>query len=302
MPQQILQQDSILSGATSLRSNSIIAYWRLLLLLTVLLLLYFPVLAALVVQWYSNPDYSHGFFVPVVSGYLIWRKRNELRQQGQDGSLWGLFVVLGSLLILLIGQLGADLFTTRIAFLGTILGIIVYFCDWRTVGALAFPLGFLLLMIPIPTVIYNEIVFPLQLLASRFASTCLDQINIIQVLREGNLLIMPNMTLQVVEACSGIRSLMSLLTLSIAYSYLAERNWVIRTVIMLATVPIAIVSNGSRVMAAAFLSYNWGPKMAEGFLHSFSGWLTFVVATLLLLLLHGILTSIAKLSRKKATA
>ena len=149
-------------------------------------------------------------------------------------------------------------------------------------------------MIPLPTLVYNQIVFPLQLLASRFASTCLDKINVVQVLREGNLLILPHSTLQVVEACSGIRSLMSLMALSLGYGYLAEPNFAIRAMLVLATIPVAIVSNGIRVMLAALLTYWWGPAAAEGFLHSFSGWAIFLVATILLLLLHGMLTPLRR--------
>jgi exosortase len=180
----------------------------------------------------------------------------------------------------------------------TIVGLTAYFRGWKTVRVLAFPLSFLLLAIPVPTVLYNEIVFPLQLLASRFASFALDQTGVVQVLREGNLLILPNMTLQVVEACSGIRSLMSLLALAVGYSYLAEGSFAARALLVAATVPLAIVSNGCRVISAAILSYYWGPKMAEGFLHSFSGWVIFMVATVLLISWHGVLLTASKLAMR----
>jgi exosortase len=207
-------------------------------------------------------------------------------------------VVVAAAGLLFIGQLSADLFSTRIALWVSIVGLTIYFRGWKTVRVLAFPLSFLLLAIPVPIVLYNEIVFPLQLLASRFASFALDQTGVVQVLREGNLLILPNMTLQVVEACSGIRSLMSLLALAVGYSYLAEGSFAVRALLVAATVPLAIVSNGCRVISAAILSYYWGPKMAEGFLHSFSGWVIFMVATVLLISWHGVLLTASKLAMR----
>jgi exosortase len=306
---EIDSQTVRVEGRTSTWQNSdlgrvwveIISSWHSLLLSAAVILLYFPVLAELVRQWYYDPDYSHAFLVPILSSYLIWRERHNLRLQPLQPSLAGLFIVLGSLVLLFIGQLGADLFLTRISLWGTIIGTVVYFVGWPTVRALAFPLCFLLLMIPLPTLVYNQIVFPLQLLASRFASTCLDKINVVQVLREGNLLILPHSTLQVVEACSGIRSLMSLMALSLGYGYLAEPNFAIRAILVLATIPVAIVSNGIRVMLAALLTYWWGPAAAEGFLHSFSGWAIFLVATILLLILHGMLTPLSRALNGKHT-
>src|SRR5262249_9749287 len=158
---------------------------------------------------------SHGFFVPLFSSYLIWRRRDALAQMPARSSWWGMICVLGSLGLLFLGSLGAELFLTRVGLVGTIVGLVWFFFGAAMVRALAFPLAFLLLMIPLPAIIYNEIVFPLQLLASRFATGCLQQVHAFPVLREGNLLILPNHTLEVVEACSGIRSLMSLTALAL---------------------------------------------------------------------------------------
>jgi len=258
-------------------------------------ILYASALSGLIRQWYYDPNYSHGFLVPIFVGYLAWRKREALSSLRPHPSLFGLLVVLSSLGILVIGKIGADLFLTRISLLGTSLGIVLYFWGRRILHVLAFPLCFLLLMIPLPALVYNQLVFPLQLLASRLATMCLEGVNVVPVLREGNLLILPNYTIQVVEACSGIRSLMSLVALSLGYSYLAERNAVLRAVLVLVMAPVAIVSNGFRVMGAALLAYYWGAKMAEGFFHSFSGLVIFSVAIILMLGLHATLASLHRL-------
>src|SRR2546425_6958288 len=282
--------DTGIRGATV----RVLRFWRPLIIAVVVAILHASVLAGLIRQWYYDANYSHGFIVPIFVGYLIWRKREALSSLLPHPSLSGLFVVLGSLGVLFIGQIGAELFLTRISLLGTILGLFLYFWGWALLRALAFPFCFLLLIIPLPALIHNQIVFPLQLLASRFATGCLEGIRVVPVLREGNILILPNSTIQVVEACSGIRSLISLLALSLGYSYLAERNAVIRALLVLAMVPVAIVSNGIRVVGAALLTYYWGAKMAEGFFHWFSGWVIFLVAIILLLGLHTALTSLRR--------
>jgi len=253
------------------------------------LFLYFPVLAALIGDWYENPDYSYGLFVPFLSSYLIWRKRDALLRLPVRPSFRGLFIVLGSVALLFLGSLGAELFLTRIAFVGTIAGLVAYFLGWAMLRAITFPVMFLLLMIPLPALIYNEIVFPLQFVASSFATGVLDRLNLFPVLREGNILVLPHNRIEVVEACSGIRSLMSLITLALSYGYFAERNRYVQILLVLAMVPLAVASNGFRVVGTALLTYYWGPKTADGFLHSFSGWVIFIVATSLLLMLHALI-------------
>jgi exosortase len=262
--------------------------WRGALLVAALLGLYAPVLWRLVRQWYTDPDYSHGFLVPFLSAYLIWQRRDKLAEVARRPSNWGILLVLGSLGLLFLGSLGAELFLTRISIIGTICGLIVYFSGWRLLRAMAFPLAFLLFAIPIPAIIYNEIVFPLQFIASRFATGFLEMLNLFPIMREGNVLIMPGMRLEVVEACSGIRSLMSLLALAAGYGYLAEKSVPVRWFLFLAMVPLAIISNGTRVMITALMTNYIGPQAAEGFMHEFSGWVIFVVATALFLALHSL--------------
>ena len=268
--------------------------WQGLLLVAVMAALYAPVLRGLVEQWYNEPDYSHGFLVPMISAYLIWRRRDKLRLVPQQPSFWGMVLVIVSIGFLVLGSLGAELFLSRISLVGTICGVVIYFCGTSMLRAMAFPIAFLLFAIPIPVIIYNEIVFPLQFVASRFATWTLETLNLFPIMREGNVLIIPGMSLEVVEACSGIRSLMSLLALAAAYGYMVERSVPVRWLLIVAMFPLAIISNGTRVMITALMANYIGPKAAEGFMHEFSGWVIFVVATALFLLFHSAVTFIRK--------
>jgi exosortase len=268
--------------------------WRGLLLLVVLGGLYAAVIGRLVGQWYNDPDYGHGFIVPLVSAYLLWQRRDRLREIPLKPSPWGMLIVLFTIGLLFLGSLGAELFLTRVSLVGTAVGLVVYFCGWSHLRATAFPIGFLFFAIPIPVLIYNEIVFPLQFIASRFATSFLELLNLFPIMREGNVLVMPGMRLEVVEACSGIRSLMSLLALAAGYGYLAERSVAVRWLLILAMVPLAIISNGTRVMITALMANYIGPQAAEGFVHEFSGWVIFVFATALFLGLHASMTFVRR--------
>jgi exosortase len=268
--------------------------WQGLLLVAVLAVLYAPVIRLLVWQWYNDPDYGHGFLVPLLSAYLIWARRDKLRQIPRLPSAWGMVVVLFSLGLLFLGSLGAENSLSRLSILCTICGLIVYFAGWALLRAMTFPLGFLLFAIPFPVVVYNEIVFPLQFLASKFATRVLEILNLFPVMREGNVLVLPDMKLEVVEACSGIRSLMSLLALAAGYGYVVERSVAARWLLVIAMVPLAIISNGTRVVITAIMANYIGPKAAQGFMHEFSGWVIFVIATVLFLLLHSFMTFVRK--------
>src|ERR1700738_330769 len=222
-----------------------------------IVLLYASVFKALLLQWWTDPDYGHGFFVPLFSCFVLWRQRRRWIETEIRPSNLGLVVMLGAVGLLLIGSLGAELFTSRFSLIVLLAGMILFLAGWPMLRAVAFPLAFLILMIPIPVIIYNQITFPLQLLASRFATFWLELVRV-PVLREGNVLILPNYSLEVVEACSGIRSLMTLITLAIAYGYLVEpRRWV-RYSLAILMIPIAIVSNAIRIMGTGVLTFHSG--------------------------------------------
>jgi exosortase len=259
-----------------------------------LVFLYGPVLGALVSQWWTDPDYGHGFFVPIFSAYILWRERERLLTIEMQPNNFGLPVMVGGICLLFLGSLGAELFSSRLSLLVLLSGVILFLAGWKALRAVSFPLSFLVFMIPIPVLVYNQITFPLQLLASRLATSWLEFVGL-PVLRDGNVLVMSNYSLEVVEACSGIRSLMTLVSLAVAYGYFAEkRNWM-RCSLVILTVPIAIVTNAIRIMVAGMLAHRFGPAAAEGFLHEFSGWLIFLAALALLFAAHSILNQLGKM-------
>jgi exosortase len=253
--------------------------------------LYGDALSSLVRQWASDDDYSHGFFVLPLAAFFAWERRDALRNAACRPSVAGLLLIAGSLTSFLAGILGAELFLTRVSLIGVLAGTVLFVWGWHHFRILAFPLAFLMLMIPLPAILFNQIAFPLQLLASRAGEAVIAAAGI-PVLREGNVLQLANTNLEVAEACSGIRSLISLLMLGIVLGYFTEPRNPARVAIALAAIPIAIVANASRVAGTGLASHWMGPAAAEGFFHGFSGWLMFVVAFIGLLLVQRIVARI----------
>jgi exosortase len=187
--------------------------------------------------------------------------------------------------MLVVGSLGAELFISRCSFLAVLAGLIVYFAGFEYFRAILFPWAFLVLMFPIPAIIFNQITLPLQLFASRVASWILSLFGV-PVLRLGNVIQLPMISLEVADACSGIRSLISLTTLAIIYSYFAEHKSLHRVILTVAAVPIAVAANATRIVATGLLVQYWDIDKASGFAHEFSGWLIFMASLVLLFLLH----------------
>lgn len=259
-------------------------------------LLYYDVLRRLILQWINDPNFSHGFFVPLFSGYLVWRRRQRLAELELRPSWTGLAVMAAALALLVVGVLGAELFLSRTSLLFLLAGLVILLLGWNWLQAMAFPAAFLFLMIPIPAILFNQIAFPLQLLAARMATAMLSLLGV-PVLREGNVIQLASMSLEVVEACSGIRSLVSLLTLALIYGYLLEKSWIRRTLLALASVPIAVMANAVRVMGTGILGQYWDPDKAKGFFHEFSGWVIFILSLGMLFAFHAVLQ---KLGPKRA--
>jgi exosortase len=145
-------------------------------------------------------------------------------------------------------------------------------------------------MVPLPAIIYNHITFPLQLLASRMAESLLNIVGI-PAFREGNILELPGQRLQVVEACSGIRSLLTLTFLSLIYGYFFEAKIWMRVTLFFATVPVALLANAGRVTLTGILG-EIRPELAQGFFHSVEGWVVFMIALVMLVLIHQLLSRI----------
>lgn len=256
-----------------------------------LLWLYAGVLAGLVRQWSSDDNYSHGFFVIPLAAFFVWERREALLQAPRRPSVLGAGIILASLLLFLAGTFGAELFLTRVSLIGVVAGSVLFVWGRDQFRTLLFPIAFLLLMVPLPAIIFNQIAFPLQLVASQAGESVIAAAGV-PVLREGNVLHLPSRTLEVVEACSGIRSLVSLLMLGIVLGYFTEKGTGARVLITLAAVPIAIVANATRV-AGTGLAAEWiSPAAADGFFHSFSGWIMFIVAFSGLLLFQRALAAV----------
>lgn len=249
------------------------------------LVLYWDVIRKLVYDWSHDENNSHGFFIVPIAVYFAWERRQTLIALTPKPSVFGLVVILGSLATLVAGSLGAELFLTRISMIGMAIGITLFLLGWAHLRALVFPIAFLLLMIPLPLLVFNQIAFPLQLLASRFGEWTLQLLGI-PVLREGNIINLANTRLEVAEACSGIRSLISLLTLGIVLGYFTDSRWTVRWLIALATIPVAIAANGIRVAGTGVAAHFVGAEAATGFLHTFSGWIIFILASVLLLMIQ----------------
>jgi len=279
-------------------SRCLLMRWQAFTLVALIGLLYGSILWNLVGQWWTDPNFSHGFFVPMFSAFVVWRDRERLAQIPIRQSWLGLPVIVAALMTLVVGVLGAEFFLSRSSLIVLLGGLIIYFAGWRLFQALLFPWLFLFLMIPIPSIVFNQITLPLQFLASRFAADVLRVLGV-PVLREGNVIRLPSMPLEVAEACSGIRSLMSLGTMAIIYGYLADNKLWRRVVLVLVAVPIAVAANATRIVGTGLTVQYWDPDKGQGFFHEFSGWLIFIVSLTLLVAFHWVLRRFDKSSPRQ---
>ncbi|MFN2454919.1 MAG: exosortase [Pyrinomonadaceae bacterium] len=281
--------------------------WKPLALAAALGFLYAAVLAKLGTDWWTDENYSHGLLIPFIIGYILWTERDVLAKTPQRANLlWGSAGVACALLALWAGMAGAELYVQRLSLSLMLASIVVYFFGFRILRLLFVPLALLFLALPIPAIVFNKIAFPLQLFASRCAVWAMRLFDI-PVLRQGNVIeLMPlgareTKKLEVVEACSGIRSLMTLVTLAVVFAYftypppqpgaggavsrrsrLKDFGFWRSAIIVLAAVPIAIVTNAMRVSGTGILARYYGTEVADGFFHTFSGWVVYIAAFLLL--------------------
>lgn len=260
--------------------------------------LYAHVLAYMAQTWWTNATWSYGFLVPVFSGWVVWRERRRWLDAGGEGSWLGLLGVAAAIMLLVLGSLAAELSSQRFSFVVLLASLVLLVGGWKRLRILAFPLAYLVLMIPWPTIVYAQVTLPLEFLATRWAAVALRLVQV-PVLREGNLLVLPNYTLQVAVACSGIRSLVSFVALAIAYVYLAEHRTWLRITLVALMVPVAVVSNSFRIFGTGVLTAEVSPGLAHGFFHEFSGWLIFLAAAVLMLVLHRILQRAAEYGERR---
>jgi len=280
--------------------------WRAIALVSVVVFAYVTVLVKLSRDWWSDENYSHGLLVPFIIGYILWSQRAKFATaRARPTVLLGGLAVALALFALWTGVAGAELYTQRMSLVLLIAGTVVYFAGFGFLRLVLVPLVLLVLAIPIPAIIFNKIAFPLQLFASRVAVSSMTACGI-PVLRQGNVIELKPLNsfttkkLEVVEACSGIRSMMTLLTLAVVFAYftyprsagsavprgrfgsLRTYGFLRSSIIVLSAVPIAILTNAARVSGTGILSHYYGTGVADGFFHSFSGWAIYVVAFLML--------------------
>lgn len=269
-----------------------VLWWQIVTLLAIFAAIYLPVLAGLVREWDQDGNYSHGFLIIPLALFLVWQRRAELREIPLNSNNWGLLVVFGSLVLLLLGVAGAEYFSARVSMVGVLVGVILYIAGWRFTRAIWFPLAFLLFMIPLPYILYYSATFPLQLLGSKVASGVIGLLGIPH-LRQGNIIHLPdNYSLEVAEACSGLRSLVSLMALAALLAYWTQKSKIKAIILFLSAVPIAIGANVFRITVTAVGAYGISHKLAEGLLHELAGTIVFLFSLVCLLILSSILRAI----------
>ncbi|MDZ7339864.1 MAG: exosortase/archaeosortase family protein [candidate division KSB1 bacterium] len=276
-------------------------YTPLVLLSLLILGIYFHQLVDLVYQWWDDPNYGHGFLIPVVSLYLFWQKRDRLQHIEQRRNFWGLAILISGLALCILGTAAAEFFTVRFSFVLVLLGTIWFFYGTDFIKELWFPILFLIFMIPLPYVIYYALSFPLQLLSTK-AAVAILQFTGLPALRQGNIINLPHYSLEVVEACSGLRSLMTLSALGAAMAYLTQKTLASGVLLFLLSLPIAVGANIFRILVTALGAVFISPKFAEGFLHEVSGLVVFVSGFIALGILGLVLNALAQWRWGKAAS
>lgn len=258
-------------------------YLSILVILAACASLYWTVIPKLAKDLWDDPNFSHGLLVPFFSGYLIALGRKDLRlfPEGRGGIGLGL-VTLG-VLLLVVGKAGSEYFLMRSSIVFVFAGLFAIFFGEAGFRRNLFPLAFLVFMIPIPYILYDAVAFPLKMVSSFFGEKFLYVAGI-PVLREGNIIHLPDIQLEVIDACSGIRSLLSLFALATVAGHFLDLRWKWALLLLLIVPPISIFTNSFRLFLTGVLSFRYGKEAAEGFFHEFSGWMVFVAAAFLVLL------------------
>jgi len=268
--------------------------FQIFILIASFVFVYHKAMLLLISDWSKDPNFSHGFLIPFVALYMIWYKKNELVEISPKPSLTGIIVIIGGMMIHMAGSLGSELFLMRFSMIITLSGIIIYFCGFEIFKKVLIPVAYLIMMIPIPAILWNQVAFPLQLFSAQLSAKAINLLNI-PVFREGNILHLANTSLEVVDACSGIRSLTSLLALTGAFAFLAPLSTFKKWILFFSAVPIAVAVNVIRLTITGAMAAWIGPETAQGFLHDMSGLIIFGAALILVYLVFMIEMKIEKL-------
>ena len=239
--------------------------------------IYYPHLASMFENWWNDPNYSHGMLVPVVSAYLIWRHKDKLPKMAAGPNLWGLLIILGGMGILALGYWSSEFFLKRLSLIPVLWGLVLLAWGWKVARCLWFAFAYLLLMIPLPYVIYDSVAFPLRLIAASLAGGVLHTLGT-PTLVEGNVIHLPYIVLNVVDACSGVRSLISLTAAGTILAYLMLPNRISKIIIVLLVLPVTVLTNAVRVVLTGILAKHFGSQAIESAMHDLVGWAVFMVA------------------------
>ncbi len=282
-------QPAPLSGVLSWRGfTPYIKFTFLSMLVTVL---FAPGMVTMVHTWMRSEEYSHGFLIPVISGYLIWTKRAEIRLQQRETDGRGFFLFLAGIVMLIIGHVGFEPYIKSVSMLMTIAGLIWLFLGRKLLMALAFPLGYLLFMIPLPYIFMKSFAVGLRLFDAKVTHAILSYAGM-PIVREGTTLELPSITLEVADFCTGVLSIIAISAIAVLYAYLTQKRMMSRVILALLAVPIAIVGNLFRLVTTVTLAYFFGGKVLGSVIHQFHGTVNFLFTVALLVLAGRVLSGI----------
>jgi exosortase len=255
------------------------------LLILVIGAVYAPIVIGLAQDWLHDPNYSHGFLVPCVSGFLIWQRRREFAALPRSSSIWGWIGLFVSSALLVIGTAGAEVFTQRISLILLLASLALCLGGPAWFRKLAFPLGFLFFAIPLPYIVYYGLTGPMQAFAAKLAVVGLRWVGV-PALAEGNVIHLPEMSLEVAEACSGIRSLYAFLALGALFAHTMPIPFGGRLLLFLSTIPLSVFANAVRVWGSGIGAHVVGAQAVEGTVHELFGVVVFVGSIGLFLLVR----------------
>jgi len=281
--------------------NQIVPYLKFGIIAGLVIFLYYPEIRFMVNEWWTKHEYSHGFLIPLISGFIVWRKRDALRSAPVMPDATGVLLLIMGIALLIIGYVSFEPFMRRISILVTLSGLVYFLLGSRIFKILLFPIGYLIFMIPPPYALFKSIAVNLRLFSATVTYVIINAFGI-PIVQQGTNLDLPNISLVVADFCTGILSLISIIAIAVFYAYLTQRTLLNRTLLVLLSIPIAIFGNIFRLTVTVVLAYFYGGRVLGSFIHQFHGTVNFIVTLTLLILAGNIITRIdMKVSKNKAS-